>query len=156
MFGCFAVRSEKTKNDFTECSSTLKNTQGELNGIQGLYSGCLLNYNNCDSSLDSLEMEYDSLNSSYTECSSNNDILEMSKKTCDNDLRDVKAELSVCQEDLLFINGSLTTCNLEISNKDLVILPINPEDGHNGTDRIVIKAKSSIGEPFYFLHYYGG
>ena len=38
-------------------------------------------------------------------------------------------------------------------NKDFVILPINPEDGHNGTDRIVIKAKSSIGEPFYFLHY---
>ena len=38
-------------------------------------------------------------------------------------------------------------------NKDLVILPINPEDGHNGTDRIVIKAKSSIGEPFYFLNY---
>ena len=38
-------------------------------------------------------------------------------------------------------------------NKDLVILPINPEDGHNGTDRIVIKAKSSIGDPFYFLHY---
>ena len=38
-------------------------------------------------------------------------------------------------------------------NKDFVILPINPEDGHNGTDRIVINAKSSIGEPFYFLHY---
>ena len=45
----------------------------------------------------------------------------MSKKTCDNDLRDVKAELSVCQEDLLFTNGSLTTCNSEISNKDLII-----------------------------------
>ena len=117
----YTSRFEKTRNDFTECSSTLKNTQGELNGIQGLYSGCLLNYNNCDSSLDSLEMEYDSLNSSYTECSSNNDILEMSKKTCDNDLRDVKAELSICQEDLLFTNGSLTTCNSEISNKDLVI-----------------------------------
>ena len=37
--------------------------------------------------------------------------------------------------------------------KDFVILPINPEDGHNGTDRIIINAKSSIGEPFYFLHY---
>lgn len=123
----FTSRFEKTRNDFTECASTLKNTQGELNGIQGLYSGCLLNQDDCDSSLGSLEMEFDSLNSSYIECSSHNGILEMSKKTCDNDLRDAKVELSICQEDLLFTNESLTTCNLEISNKDLAISSKNGE-----------------------------
>ena len=39
--------------------------------------------------------------------------------------------------------------------KDLIILPIYEQDGHNGTDRIVITSsrQTAIGEPFYFLNY---
>ena len=38
--------------------------------------------------------------------------------------------------------------------RDMVILPIDPNDGHGDTGRIVIEAREKTGEPFYFLSYY--
>ena len=38
--------------------------------------------------------------------------------------------------------------------KEIIVLPIFEDDGHNGTDRITIKPnKPTVGEPFYFLNY---
>ena len=38
--------------------------------------------------------------------------------------------------------------------RNLVILPIYPKDGYNGTDRIIIECTSTTtGEPLYFLNY---
>ena len=38
--------------------------------------------------------------------------------------------------------------------RDMVILPIDPNDGHGDTGRIVIEAREKTGEPFYFLSYF--
>ena len=38
--------------------------------------------------------------------------------------------------------------------RDFVILPIYPESGHGDTGKIVINARESMGEPFYFLEYF--
>ena len=37
--------------------------------------------------------------------------------------------------------------------RNLVILPIYPDDGYNGTDRIIIESSNPTGEPLYFLNY---
>ena len=37
--------------------------------------------------------------------------------------------------------------------RDLVILPIDPKDGHGDTGQIVIEARERGGEPLYFLSY---
>ena len=38
--------------------------------------------------------------------------------------------------------------------KNFIILPIYPDDGYGGTDRITIESTTgTIGEPFYFLNY---
>ena len=38
--------------------------------------------------------------------------------------------------------------------RDFVILPIDPKNGHGDTGKIVIAARESNGEPFYFLSYF--
>ena len=39
--------------------------------------------------------------------------------------------------------------------RDLVILPIDPKDGHGGTGFIRITPRETSGDPFYFLYYVG-